>query len=595
MGKTLLLADDSVTIQKVVGISFASEDIAIKSVDNGDDAISRARELRPDIILADVVMPGKSGYEVCEAIKGDAELRHIPVLLLTGTFEAFDEDRAQRAGAAGHIAKPFEAQTLVERVKQLLAQPPTMASAAPPAPTAAPQTQAAEPAPASGGEDAFDFFDDPAPEALEAQSDLEMDDPGDAFAFDEDDLGGAPEFASSPSAGAPEFASSPSAGPQEPVAHTVAILPDAAESDDFDDADLEPMAPESLGQALDSATPADPAAGEGFDFQFESMPSAPAPAAQDAGSEDFAESVLLDPSGDSAYDVSSSQLGDLSVEPESAPPPEAPRQVEPPPAQPSPPAAPPPLQPPQAPPAAPPPLQPPQAQPAAPPPLQPSQAQPSAPPLQPPQAQPSAPPLQPPQSPAAAEPPPVTPPAMPGESAAPPPLPQLPPDPAPETPATDPVDASPAGPSGAFVDEVPTQPPSQPLSHAAEPMSPAAADDPADPEPEWPEPETDAPAWPETSGEVEAGAAERSRSDAGESATATGVEISDDALAQIAPALRQQLHETLEKIAWEAFGQVTETVVAQTVERLEKIAWEVVPKLAETLIAEEIRKLKDDA
>jgi CheY-like chemotaxis protein len=107
MAKTLLLADDSVTIQKVVGISLASEDITLVTVDNGDDAIVRARELRPDAILADCVMPGCSGYEVCEQIQADPALRHIPVLLLTGTFEAFDEERATRCGAAGHIAKPF--------------------------------------------------------------------------------------------------------------------------------------------------------------------------------------------------------------------------------------------------------------------------------------------------------------------------------------------------------------------------------------------------------------------------------------------------------------------------------------------------------
>ncbi len=130
MSKTLLLADDSVVIQKLVGLSFANEDVEIVSTDNGDDAVTKAREIRPDIVLADVVMPGKSGYEVCEAIKQDPALAHIPVLLLTGTFEAFDESRAQAAGATGHITKPFEAQALVERVKTVIknATPPATAS-----------------------------------------------------------------------------------------------------------------------------------------------------------------------------------------------------------------------------------------------------------------------------------------------------------------------------------------------------------------------------------------------------------------------------------------------------------------------------------
>ena len=65
-------------------------------------------------------------------------------------------------------------------------------------------------------------------------------------------------------------------------------------------------------------------------------------------------------------------------------------------------------------------------------------------------------------------------------------------------------------------------------------------------------------------------------------------------LAQVAPELRAQLHDTLERIAWEAFGQVTEKLVKQAIDRVEKAAWEVVPKLAETLILEEIRKLKGE-
>jgi CheY-like chemotaxis protein len=135
MPKTLLLADDSVTIQKVVGISFASEDIQLVTVDNGTAAVAKAKELRPDIVLADVVMPGLNGYEVCRQIKGTPGLSHVPVLLLTGTFEAFDEVRAREAGSDGHITKPFEAQALVDLVNARLAaaspQPPAAARSAP--------------------------------------------------------------------------------------------------------------------------------------------------------------------------------------------------------------------------------------------------------------------------------------------------------------------------------------------------------------------------------------------------------------------------------------------------------------------------------
>ncbi len=151
MPKTLLLADDSVTIQKVVGISFANEDVRIVTVDNGDDAVIRAREVKPDIVLADVVMPGKSGYDVCAAIKGDAELRGVPVLLLTGTFETFDEDRAARVGADGHITKPFEAQALVELVNARLAAASSARPARPGAAVVPPRAQA-EPEP-------FDFLE----------------------------------------------------------------------------------------------------------------------------------------------------------------------------------------------------------------------------------------------------------------------------------------------------------------------------------------------------------------------------------------------------------------------------------------------------
>ena len=124
MPKTLLLADDSVTIQKVVGITFANEDVDLVTVDNGDVALERAREIRPDLVLADVAMPGMSGYELCKAIKADSELAGTPVVLLTGTFETFDAQRAADVGSDGHITKPFEAQALIDCVNALLAATP---------------------------------------------------------------------------------------------------------------------------------------------------------------------------------------------------------------------------------------------------------------------------------------------------------------------------------------------------------------------------------------------------------------------------------------------------------------------------------------
>lgn len=121
MGNRLLLADDSITIQKVVGIIFANEDFELTVVDNGDAALEQARETRPDVMLIDALMPGANGYEVCAAVRKDPNLKNTPVLLMTGAFEPFDEERARQCGADDFISKPFESQQLIDKVKELLA------------------------------------------------------------------------------------------------------------------------------------------------------------------------------------------------------------------------------------------------------------------------------------------------------------------------------------------------------------------------------------------------------------------------------------------------------------------------------------------
>ncbi|MCL4479430.1 MAG: response regulator [Deltaproteobacteria bacterium] len=123
MGKKILLADDSITIQKVISITFAPPTYDITIVDNGNDAIKKVSEIKPDVVLTDIVMPGKNGYEVCEAVKSNTELQHIPVLLLTGAFEAFDEQKAKQVGADAWLSKPFETQSLIDKVNILFSKP----------------------------------------------------------------------------------------------------------------------------------------------------------------------------------------------------------------------------------------------------------------------------------------------------------------------------------------------------------------------------------------------------------------------------------------------------------------------------------------
>ena len=132
MPYTLLLADDSVTIQRVIELTFADEDVTVVAVSDGDQAIERLEASPPDIVLADIGMPGKNGYEVAQYIRRSPKLAHIPVVLLTGAFEPVDQARANEAGCDGVLAKPFEPQLVISRVKELLARSPRAAEVAVP-------------------------------------------------------------------------------------------------------------------------------------------------------------------------------------------------------------------------------------------------------------------------------------------------------------------------------------------------------------------------------------------------------------------------------------------------------------------------------
>ena len=122
MPRTLLLADDSQVIHGLVERGLAGQDIILIASREGSDAIEIARSLRPDIVLADVNLPGINGYEVCEALKQSPELRGVPIVLMTGAFDPYDPAKARAVGADDHITKPFEADILVECLRTQLSE-----------------------------------------------------------------------------------------------------------------------------------------------------------------------------------------------------------------------------------------------------------------------------------------------------------------------------------------------------------------------------------------------------------------------------------------------------------------------------------------
>ncbi|MBI5749861.1 MAG: response regulator [Nitrospinae bacterium] len=122
MSIKLLFADDSVTIQKVVELAFESEDVEVTTVSSGDKVIEKLTESMPDIIIADVVMPGMNGIELCERLKKDENYSNIPVLLLRNEFDEFDADVLLKTGADDCITKPFKSEELVKKIKELAAK-----------------------------------------------------------------------------------------------------------------------------------------------------------------------------------------------------------------------------------------------------------------------------------------------------------------------------------------------------------------------------------------------------------------------------------------------------------------------------------------
>jgi CheY-like chemotaxis protein len=142
--RTILVADDSSTIRRIVELTFSETDVRVETASSGSEALARLEGIEPDLVLADVALAGASGYELCRAIKGST--RPVPVVLLSGSFDPYDRELARACGADGHLVKPFESSVLRERVVEMLRAP------APPTPPAevTPEPAAAETAPTEG-------------------------------------------------------------------------------------------------------------------------------------------------------------------------------------------------------------------------------------------------------------------------------------------------------------------------------------------------------------------------------------------------------------------------------------------------------------
>lgn len=152
MPHRLLLADDSVTIQRVIELTFAEEGVDVVSVGDGEAAIARLESDRFDIVLADIGMPGRDGFDVAAFVRSNPRLSGVPVVLLTGALDPLDQGRVAESGAAAVLVKPFEPQMVIAKVRELL-------GGAPAATAKGADALLAAPAPARSADDYFDRLD----------------------------------------------------------------------------------------------------------------------------------------------------------------------------------------------------------------------------------------------------------------------------------------------------------------------------------------------------------------------------------------------------------------------------------------------------
>ncbi len=121
MTKKILLADDEETVRSLVAATIRDdEQYSLLEAKDGNEALEIARRERPDLILLDIVMPGKTGYEVCRLLKSDPTTKHVSIILLTALTQEADRQAGRAAGADGYFSKPFSPVALIRKVEEIL-------------------------------------------------------------------------------------------------------------------------------------------------------------------------------------------------------------------------------------------------------------------------------------------------------------------------------------------------------------------------------------------------------------------------------------------------------------------------------------------
>lgn len=148
MSKIVLCVDDSATMQQVADITFRGTEFTFVGARSYDEGLQKAKSQKPAVILADSQMPGKTGYDLCLAVKNEAALADVPVVILVGNGAPFDAAKGAQVGADGNLPKPWDTQTMLEKVTEIVGKAASGvakpgAAAAAPAPVAAAPVAAA--------------------------------------------------------------------------------------------------------------------------------------------------------------------------------------------------------------------------------------------------------------------------------------------------------------------------------------------------------------------------------------------------------------------------------------------------------------------